>query len=95
MWPSGQLCIHRLVASLGPPANTTTCHFMFEREPAMCWNMGRGRGIKGEMRSSALLCALNGKGQIVLVRNIIVLEMWECPVRRGCIWMGGLDITEP
>lgn len=61
---------------------------MFEREPAMCGNMGRGRGIKGEMRSSALLCALSGKGQIVLVRNIVGLEMWQCPVRRGCTRIG-------
>lgn len=68
---------------------------MFKRAPAILGEVGRGRGIKGEMWRSALLPAVSEKGQIILISKAVVLKIWDCVMGREHIRTGGLDVAEP
>lgn len=46
-----------------PPTNMTTCPFLFEGAPTILEKMESELDTKAEMRNSALLPALHGKGR--------------------------------
>lgn len=68
------------------PTNTAAGHFLFKRAPAILGEVGRGRGSKGEMWSSALLPAISEKGQIILISKAVVLKIWDCVMGREYIY---------
>lgn len=75
----------QLTASLLLPINTTTCHFLLQQAPAKLGRMGGGGDTKGEMRNSALLHELGGKGQIILLGKLLHLRCGLSHGERACV----------